>query len=75
MNLDVELADARLQALLHVGHGLVVDERADLFEEETEQAAGGDVADLLAVAVLGEPALDRRNCLLARVLVDLDRYY
>ena len=33
MVLQVQLLHAREQSLLHLGHGLVVDQRADLFEK------------------------------------------
>ena len=58
MDFDVDLHDARLQALLHVGHGLVVNQGADLFEKKSEQGASGDIAYFF-VHVLGEIALDR----------------
>ena len=57
MHLDVQLADASLEPLLNVGHGLVIDGRADFFEEEPEQPTGGHIADGL-VHVLPEVALD-----------------
>lgn len=57
MQFDVEFLDALQQALLHIGHGLVVDQRGDLFQEEAEQRAGGDIADLLLQVFL-EIALD-----------------
>src|SRR5688572_23122812 len=58
VNFEVQLGDARLQALLHIGDRLVVDQWADLLEKIAEQSAGGHVADLL-LHVLPEVALDR----------------
>ena len=71
VNLDVEFHDARLKAVLHIGHGLVVDQRAQLFQKETQQRAGRDVADPF-IHVLLEVALDRRDGLSARFLGDFD---
>ena len=34
----------RLQPFLHVGHRLVVHQRAQLFQEVAQQRAGGDIA-------------------------------
>lgn len=45
VELDVQFLDSRLQALLHLSDSLVVDERADLLEEEAQQRARADVAD------------------------------
>src|SRR5215207_3832944 len=73
VDLDVELGDARAETLLHGGDCAVVDRRPDLLEHEVEQRGGGDVADALAPLLL-EPALDRRDCLLPRVLRQLDRH-
>ncbi len=48
MHLEVEFGDAPLHVLLRVGHGVVVDRRADLVQEEGQQRAGRDVADRLS---------------------------
>jgi len=71
VHLDVELHHPRLQPLLCVGRRLVVHQRPDLFQEERQQPAGGDVADRL-FHVLPEVPLDRGDRLLARFLRDLD---
>lgn len=47
VDLDVDLHDARLQALLDIGDRLVVDDGARLLEKIAEQRAGGDAADRL----------------------------
>lgn len=46
---SVEVGDALRKASLRVGDGLVVDYRADFFEEEIEQEAGGHIADGLQI--------------------------
>ena len=71
MALDVDLGHAGDQTLLHFGHGLVVDARPDLFEEEVQQRPGSDVADLLA-ELFEVIALDRCDRAGARVLVQGD---
>ena len=58
MHFEVQIGHPGLKVRLHVGHGLVVDAGPDLLQQKAEQAAGGDVADLL-VPVLAEVALDR----------------
>jgi hypothetical protein len=57
VDFDVDFGDTRQQALLHVCDRLVVDRRADFLEEEAEEGAGRDVADLL-LHVFAEIAFD-----------------
>ena len=57
VNLQIQFGDSRLQPLLHVRHGPVVDRGPDLFQDESEQRAGGDIADSL-FHVLVEVALN-----------------
>src|SRR5687767_5764793 len=71
VDLDVDLRHACLQALLHRGYRLVVDQRADFFEEEAQQRASGDVADLL-FHVLEEIAFYGSDGFLACVFGYLD---
>ena len=64
MHFQVDLADPVLQTLLHIAHGLVVDQRADLFEKKAQQSARSNVADALVVVNL-EVTLDGGHGLLA----------
>lgn len=56
VDFEVELGDAGGQALLDIGHGLVVDQGADFVDKEAEQGTGGDVAQAL-IQVLAQVAL------------------
>src|SRR5512133_2724378 len=53
----LQVRHALLQAGLRVGHGLVVDGRADLLEAEGEEGASPQLAQAFAV-LLGHEALD-----------------
>jgi hypothetical protein len=60
VHFDIEIGHLRLQTFLHIDDGLVIDQRADFFDEEIQQRTGRDIADRL-VHVLAEPAFDGRN--------------
>ncbi len=63
MDVDVQLGDARHQPLLHVGDGLVVNQRRDLLQEVAQQRAGRDDGSLaLARAVLGPDKILGTSC-------------
>jgi hypothetical protein len=71
VHVHIHLGHARLQPLLHVGHGAVVDAGADFLQEEIQQRGSFDVADAL-VALFLEPAFDRGDGLLVQVLGQSD---
>jgi len=73
VDLDVELRDSRLQAFLRVRNSLVVDKGPELFQKETKERAGGDVAYLL-LHVFEEVAFDGSNRLLAGLFGDFNRH-
>jgi hypothetical protein len=44
MHLKIELRDPLLEPLLHISHSFVVDSETNLFEQESKQPTGGNVA-------------------------------
>src|SRR6476661_10862782 len=69
--LQVQFGHAHLEPFLHVEHGLVVDHRPDLLDEEIQQRAGRDVADRLVHGV-AEVALDGADRFGAQVFRQVD---
>src|SRR5579859_3535248 len=55
VHLKIQLRDALKEPLLRVSHGVVVDTRANFFQEETEKRASSDVADRLLHILLEVP--------------------
>ena len=71
MDIDVQIRDYRLETSLHIGHRLVVNDRADFLQEESKEPGGSDVADFL-LHVLLEVTFDGRDGLLACVVGNFD---
>src|SRR5688572_16757344 len=69
----LEVAHAIAEIDLRVGDRAIVDGRADLLEDELEEQAGLQVADVL-VELFGEVALEGRDGLRRGVLVKLDAH-
>ena len=73
MDLDIQFHDSGLQSGLHIGHGLVVNDRRNFFQEKTEQGTRCKVADFL-IHVFVEVALDGGDGRRARFLRNFDAH-
>lgn len=67
VDFDIEFRNAQLQSFLNVSDGLVVNQRADLFEKKLQQATGGNAADRF-VQIFFAITLDRGDRCFLRLL-------
>jgi hypothetical protein len=73
VDFQINLHDAHLQSLLHLGYRQVVNDGANFFDEKAQQRAGADVADFF-IPILQKIAFNRGNRLASGLLWYFDAH-